>query len=1120
LNWNQGLKHKILGNLFAFYRGSLSQHDIEEASSKYLSRSYDGQTKSIKQPDISAIESGKYKKGRFPLRRKRFISLLRTLGEICTLDYTILDTMLWLSDLVPTFSQEEVKSYFPETTYFKRSDYEYTAHIQELVVDTSLSLSSEEMLQVLGERAVTKQKTNILQLESSPMHQGQIYPVFEETSKTTKEEDIALYYQKKYQLRLLSTRFFEEIKKIPASALEFYAFTEPSWSDIVNDFDVIRSDHETIINELEEYENRLIFLPILAPSCEGKSTFLRRLAYELFLKGKSVLFLETDPRFWNINTEQLAVDLQELCKSLGTDLYLLIDDCFQCDVEFLLLSTANKLIPLKIVGTSQTREYKKSVERNRATVIRKGRPFHLSNLRKHEITGLVAKFQNFGIIEITDDQVHEAINDTYKTKGQFVELISRLLPRNRFDARVRLFLDTVQTNKIIYSSYCYISLVCQFGLIMPLSLVTKLIYEKHGLVVNEADILQEITRLAKGEIHISTIEDVVYIHLRHRRWAIESVKVLFPHSEVATSDYERIINLSDETSLAERKLTVNLLLGLIKFQNVKTARKIYFSEAFQAKLGSMQRQISAQDYIDNWLPLKLNFRGANQEDLSLLDEVLMKSLQQNPIDQELYFKQKYLQFLKDDSQNSTATIITKFLDNSSLNYSSIKYDSGISHESILQGLSLFPRSDILAYAFIENLSLMGKYDEIRTIFDNFVFTTSALFIFKKAAFYFENEEYEKAWTILQTSLTKESMHLGRLWRNYYQPLLYCDYDMALQQIEIIERKDSNWASAQQRQAFYLKAELYLIYSKKEEMQVLWEKHKQKRSPCLMYLWYIVSMTFLGKYPNPQLMLAKLLVNPIFKTESYSGINAEYFVNALYHLAKLFYQNHRFWADSYTCLQLARELAIHRHLYTIRIDNLINRLNNTLIESTTDIRNSHEMIMRIIMITRRFQSIIPSAIRFEILSNLQVLYQTLLTQEKINFHTYFEYALTLVQFGKKIEARKFFQKAIELKPNNAELNNQFANFLKDELGEYDQAEIYYRQAIASSKKENMAKYRNNLAILFIDSMNVERFEEAKQLLDQARKAGFIYAVTNLQRLNDIRSSISTESKNINETCDSI
>ena len=903
---------------------------------------------------------------------------------------------------------------------------------------------------------------------------------------------------RKYRLRLISSDFIDRVKSLATSPQGFYGLADPSWSDIINDFDVIRTIQGQILNELDEHGNEPIFLPILAPSCEGKSTFLRRLAYELYLRNELVFYLEIEPSIWNINIEQLTFDLKELSKAENKTIYLLVDNCFRSRLEILISSIANESFSISVVGTSQPREYRDNVQKYEQTILEKGKPFHLPPLDKQEISSLIEKLIRHKIIEPPSSITRETLLNKCESKAYLSELIQELVPQNRFSVRTKEMIEKIRGSEAVYTTWKYVSLAYQFGLAIPLATLARLIHQ------NDEEIVAEIGRSCEDELLIFSVKDVYFVRLRHEKWATESVKLLFPKGVGIVRRYETLVDSIDETSPSERGFIANLLTKLAALGQKETARRVYFSHSFLNKSKSIEKQLSLKEHLEDWIGLHLALRNGTLEDIKLVRRLLRVASRNNPQDPELYFKRKYLMFLESKFKGQYDLVARKFIDNSdvpskiSKELLSPEGNHQLLYEVLLKKLSFQPRYSSLVASFLGLLGVIGRRQEMKEIVDNLELPPTGDFLYRKAAFYFENDEYEKAQGVFTSGLGLYPEY-KQLKQSYTRFLLHYDFDLALREIE-------NGEKIHPGRAFFLRAELYLIHSRTAELEALWKSYNPRtKGSIFKYIWYTASLAFLGKYSKAKNLLDRLYVKIGTGTEKYYEQQARYLSVVFYYLGKFFAQEPDKLTHAYKWLELSRRLATRKWLYTFRIDAEIDSLNNGLVKSLQSMGSKDKLIGIAIIVARKYKSIIPDRFRDKLLSELKSFCKQRIEESRDDFEIRFWYAQILDLIGHKARARKQFAKALELNPNHAEINNQFANFLKDSVHDYAGAEAYYRKAMDC--KRNNPKYLNNLAMLFIDTKQVEKFDEAEDLLQEAmKKKNFEYAKINMDRLKTIRNSL--------------
>lgn len=327
---------------------------------------------------------------------------------------------------------------------------------------------------------------------------------------------------------------------------QFYNGERPSYFAIEQNYDVIRSDSQKkITDELESFFNsEEVLIPIIALTGSygvGKTTFSYRLAH-------SILNSDLDVTIFEILKPQdiREIDLRELISAVDTEnVMLLFDECevdsffkamieLRSDLSIQQLSGSNivMLVPIReniLHKLTHNRSYPNLHQREIKTAF-----------NKEEASDLINKLDNTQIINVRDEiersslvskVVHEYQGDA------FVSLLS-IVTNGHHDQILRSAYE--QLSKKARESFLYTSLLYRFKILMPASLLMKLVSKdwnefKRAVIEYDAKGI-----LVQEEKNVSGDNPDLYFRTRHSVISDLLIKIYLSDSDKRFAEYEKI----------------------------------------------------------------------------------------------------------------------------------------------------------------------------------------------------------------------------------------------------------------------------------------------------------------------------------------------------------------------------------------------------------------------------------------------------------------------------------------------------------------------------------------------------------------------------------------------------
>lgn len=368
----------------------------------------------------------------------------------------------------------------------------------------------------------------------------------------------------------------------------FYQGREPTWYDIVQENDAQRILLDEVMKELEANKGVQAFLPILGLAGSGKSTFLRRIGYDLYDSGETVFFYRSKPGDI-LKTGALQKFYEVMSRA---PFYLLADDFFRLEnYQSILDDIADRALPVTLIATSRLNEYDETIRANILELPQNGEPFELS--AEHDTEAIVRKLQDKEMLpSLTDEQYEQFVAAARTGKGQLLVMMMELLESKDFLRIIRDELRRLRSNyPQIHRAYGYICVMHQIGPGMPIQLLERLIPVD--------DIYFDVIDNPGARGVIFRHEEVDWaVQSKHEYIAEVTIPEIYRGGRGLLRAYKQIIERIDVSNKFERNIVTRALSSLMIQDRAQLANQII--EECDDKIQRSQEFASITELIDHW----------------------------------------------------------------------------------------------------------------------------------------------------------------------------------------------------------------------------------------------------------------------------------------------------------------------------------------------------------------------------------------------------------------------------------------------------------------------------------------------------------------------------------------
>lgn len=254
----------------------------------------------------------------------------------------------------------------------------------------------------------------------------------------------------------------DELLSHPADATrqrQFYEMVAPlGWDIIAAHTDIERDQRADVIEQLRQPVGSLRFVCIHGEPGSGKSTLAWRVAAELHKRHHALVIRlkdTQDPDVWYRMTE--------FCHRVGRPLYVLADDLFRNAEVRRALGELNPWLPLIVLGTSQTNEYRPGRLKGEVVPIPLGPP---SRGEKERVLRRLGQDVN----DLTSEQLKR-----FEQANEFLVLMVELTAGKGFQDVIQDSLDNLlKLHELVYLAYEYLCFAYSYGIAIPASLLERL----------------------------------------------------------------------------------------------------------------------------------------------------------------------------------------------------------------------------------------------------------------------------------------------------------------------------------------------------------------------------------------------------------------------------------------------------------------------------------------------------------------------------------------------------------------------------------------------------------------------------------------------------------------------
>jgi len=321
------------------------------------------------------------------------------------------------------------------------------------------------------------------------------------------------------QFRSLRTNKEEQI--IPFGH-DFYAGYEPSWADILNDYDVRFESIENIYQELvpiiNDDTNQRIYYYSGDPG-SGKSAILLRIARDLIALGKDVFLFRGEER---LNIDSIVWWLKHSSNTI-----LLFDNIadFLAEVGELCNVCREEKVKLLIVATERVKREGVIIDELEYNYLQKYKKTHLGRLSDSDIHKLIEKLKTEGRLgKITRKFIGEQRDYFRKTsKRQLFPAMADLEGGLGFVRRVaKEYREDIKSQELKHA-YALVCIAHDLGYALPIGIVSSAV----GISANK--LIDEVS--SGGQLFRIVIPAKKGLKARHRVIASNIVERVFGNKE-------------------------------------------------------------------------------------------------------------------------------------------------------------------------------------------------------------------------------------------------------------------------------------------------------------------------------------------------------------------------------------------------------------------------------------------------------------------------------------------------------------------------------------------------------------------------------------------------------------
>ena len=301
---------------------------------------------------------------------------------------------------------------------------------------------------------------------------------------------------------------------------EFHTIVSLRWDYIEGRADSKRDLYEEIWPGLQKSKDGFYFLCILGDALSGKSTFMRRLGYDLACEGKPVLHvLEGQVRsdIWD--------HIAELYELVNGPIYILLDDAFDNEGAFRALKRLASEASVQSIGITviATSLQTPATQRGLRDLRKMGLPTPSKEL-KLTVGDKNRILRNVGLDPLSiDSRSLERLMGTNRFYG-FLAQIRELIEGTAFQPSGAIPSETLEERRLarirsrqerVYEVYKYICFVYRHKILIPLSLIKNI---GNGIYSDILDLKWRTDCIFESEV-----QDPGFPTLKAAHWAVAKI---------------------------------------------------------------------------------------------------------------------------------------------------------------------------------------------------------------------------------------------------------------------------------------------------------------------------------------------------------------------------------------------------------------------------------------------------------------------------------------------------------------------------------------------------------------------------------------------------------------------
>jgi thiamine kinase-like enzyme len=388
------------------------------------------------------------------------------------------------------------------------------------------------------------------------------------------------------------------IKATQDQILQYYDGNQLNWGIIAADGIIERDEYNTLVEEWIPPTCLTNMICIVGDAGEGKSSLAWKFVYEIAKKQDIPIY-----RIWNSESSVWTQLIKFYNEYLQKPFIVLVDDVFRNDDVMEALQNIGNQIPMTILATSRTNEY-----RGGRRLSFDVKPINLKRPSSVEKDLIIKKIGNSKSESIEKDLLEESV--------PFLVFMMEVTHGKEFTKIIRDEIERLKKlDPIVYKAYRYVCSTYRFQISIPKPLLERIDNDFYDIEI------EEIHPASAGII----IEDDYFIgNLRARHPLIAEHSLKYYIGRDTTID--KMFNVIDVKSIIERKSMLHLFREMAKnnhpdLDNILSVNKEKIEDVFKnATISEMAvwrfifEKINAEDMIPRCMDIALSINPVSGSD--------------------------------------------------------------------------------------------------------------------------------------------------------------------------------------------------------------------------------------------------------------------------------------------------------------------------------------------------------------------------------------------------------------------------------------------------------------------------------------------------------------------------